>query len=131
MGDTDGGSNQPPHGGVLNIEGRPVTLVAGNSGDILNALTLRWEDGTEVQYGDFQNGQPFAFSYEGEVLSSIHINGTSDFYGSADCAVFGFQFPGASSPRRRPLRRSSRLQGCPARLHHSHSKSQRTSVPNT
>ncbi len=116
MGDTDGGSNQPPHGGVLNIEGRPVTLVAGNSGDILNALTLRWEDGTEVQYGDFQNGQPFAFSYEGEVLSSIHINGTSDFYGSADCAVFGFQFPGGIVPKTKTAQKIltvTRLPGTP------------------
>ena len=37
-------------------------------------------------------GQGFSFSFDGHILSIIHINGVSDYYGSADCAVFGFKY---------------------------------------
>jgi hypothetical protein len=37
-------------------------------------------------------GFPYAFLYPGHSLSSIHVNGVSQYYGSADSAVFGFKY---------------------------------------
>jgi hypothetical protein len=94
MGDQGGGSNQPPEGGTFNVSNNPVTVAAGLAGDILNAFTLTFEDGTSSGQlgGLFSGGDPFSFSYSGEILSSLHINGISQYYGSADCAVFGFKY---------------------------------------
>ncbi|HEX8178197.1 MAG TPA: insecticidal delta-endotoxin Cry8Ea1 family protein [Pyrinomonadaceae bacterium] len=94
MGDKSGGSNQPPHGGVFKVSNNPVTVAAGLSGDILNALTFTFKDGTNTGKlgGNYPGGGHFSFSYTGEILSSIHINGVSQYYGSADCAVFGFKY---------------------------------------
>jgi hypothetical protein len=94
MGDKSGGSNQPPHGGVFKVSGNPVTVAAGLAGDILNAFTFTFKDGTTTGKlgGNQPGGSKFSFSYTGEIVSSIHINGVSDFYGSADCAVFGFEY---------------------------------------
>jgi hypothetical protein len=32
------------------------------------------------------------WSFAGEILSSIHINGVSKYYGSADCVIYGFKY---------------------------------------
>jgi hypothetical protein len=95
MGDANGGSNQAPNGGVFDVSNNPVTVARGRAGDILNAFKFTFQDGTTSYKlgGGADGGDSFAFGYAGEVLSSIHINGTSDSYGSADCAVFGFKFP--------------------------------------
>ncbi len=119
MGDQGGGSNQPPHGGTFNISSNnPVTVAGGASGDILNGLSFTFKDGTGTGLlgNNYPGGDPFSYSYPGEILSRIHINGVSNFYGSADCAVFGFKYeqtqtPNAdavrllyvTSPSRRPL----------------------------
>jgi hypothetical protein len=94
MGDQGGGSNQPPHGGVFALTNNPIVSAGGLSGDILNAFTFGFKDGSSSGQigGNYPGGGAFAFSYPGEILSSVHINGVSQFYGSADCAVFGFQF---------------------------------------
>lgn len=94
MGDQDGGSNQHPHGGVFNVSANPVTVAGGASGDILNAFDFTFKDGSSTGQlgGNYSGGSPFSFSYAGQILSSIHINGVSDYYGSADCAVFGFKY---------------------------------------
>jgi len=95
MGDSDGGSNQPPHGGVFNISStNPITIAGGLSGSILNAFTFTYQDGSTTGElgGNYPGGSAFSFSYPNEIMSSIHINGISDYYGSADCAVFGFEY---------------------------------------
>ena len=106
MGDQNGGSNQSPHGGVFNVSNNPVTIAAGLCGDILNAFTFTFKDRSSTYKlgGNVSGGGPYSFSYSGEILSSIHINGISDFYGSADCAVFGFKY--RANPDGQP--------GCPA-----------------
>lgn len=100
MGDQDGGSNKPPYGGVLDVSSNPVTTAAGLSGDILNAFQFTFQDGstTPQMGGNYPGGSPFSFSYTGEILSSIHINGVSNSYKSADCAIFGFKYPPNTPP---------------------------------
>jgi hypothetical protein len=97
MGDTDGGSNQPPHGGVFDVQNNPVVVANGSAGTILNKFNFTFKDGTTSgKLGGSDNtgggGTGFSFSYDGHILSSIHINGISNYYGSADCAVFGFKY---------------------------------------
>jgi hypothetical protein len=95
MGDQSGGSNASPHGGTFQVTNNPVTIAAGHAGDILNSFKFTFQDGTDTGTlgGGAGGGTSFSFSYQGEILSSIHINGVSTYYGSADCAVFGFKFP--------------------------------------
>jgi hypothetical protein len=95
MGDQNGGSDQSPHGGVFDVSNNPVTVARGRAGDILNSFKFTFQDGTTTYMlgGGAGGGDSFGFGYTGEVLSSIHINGVSTSYGSADCAVFGFKFP--------------------------------------
>jgi hypothetical protein len=92
MGDKSGGS---PH--VFDVQNNPVVVANGKAGDILNEFNFTFQDGTTTgKLGGSDNtggsGQSFSFSYDGHVLSSIHINGISNYYGSADCAVFGFKY---------------------------------------
>jgi delta endotoxin, N-terminal domain len=97
MGDSGGGTDAPPGGGIVNIGAQPITIAAGYSGDILGSFNFTFEDGSSTaDFGaNLPPGQAFSFSYPGHILSSIHINGVSNFYNSADCAVFGFKLPGA------------------------------------
>lgn len=94
MGDKKGGSDKHPHGGVFDVSNNPVTVAGGLSGHILNAFNFTFKDGTSTGKlgGDYHGGGEFSFGYAGEILSSIHINGVSEYYGSADCAVFGFKY---------------------------------------
>jgi hypothetical protein len=94
MGDQNGGSNAPPHGGVFQVTNNPVVTAGGLSGDIINALVFTFADGTSSGDlgGNYPGGGPFSWSFPNEILSSIHINGVSSYYGSADCVVFGFKF---------------------------------------
>lgn len=71
-GDTDGGSNQPPHGGVFNVQNNPFVVANGHAGDILNSFDFTYNDGTTTG----------VLGGSGHVLSSIHINGISDYYGT-------------------------------------------------
>ncbi|ROO87362.1 delta endotoxin-like protein [Actinocorallia herbida] len=96
MGDSNGGSDQPPHGGVFDLtNSSQVTVAAGLGSQIPNAFSFTFADGSQTGElgGGYQEGEPFGFSYPGEIMSRLHINGISDFFGSADCAVFGFKFP--------------------------------------
>jgi hypothetical protein len=94
MGDQNGGTNQAPGGGVFGVVSNPVTVAGGASGDILNSFNFTFQDGSGTGQlgGLYPGGTAFSFSYSGEIMSSIHINGVSTFYGSADCAVFGFKY---------------------------------------
>ena len=107
MGDQNGGSNAPPYGGVFNVSTNPVTVAAGLSGSILNAFTFTFKDDSNSGQlgGNYPGGGPFSFSYTGEILSRIHINGVSNYYGSADCAVFGFKYERSQTANLDALRR--------------------------
>ena len=92
MGDQDGGSDQSGHGGVFQVKDNPVVIAEGSSGDILNAFNFTFQDGSMSGKMGGNGGTNFQFTYDNHILSSIHINGISDYYGSADCAVFGFKY---------------------------------------
>jgi hypothetical protein len=96
MGDQSGGTNQPPHGGIFNLSGNPITIASGVSGDVLSALNFTFSNGDSTGTlgggGNEPGVEAFSFSFDSEILSSIHINGVSTYYGSADCAVFGFKY---------------------------------------
>jgi len=89
-----GGSNQPPHGGVFDVSNNPVSVVTVYAGDVLNALQFDFIKGGRTRVLGTNNDKTlmYIYSYPREVLSSIHINGVSTFYGTADCAVFGFKY---------------------------------------
>ncbi|HEX5153408.1 MAG TPA: insecticidal delta-endotoxin Cry8Ea1 family protein [Parafilimonas sp.] len=97
MGDQDGGSNQSPHGGVFNIDvENPVIQARATYGSIVNCLQFLFNDGTTTDmfggsagWGSNDSG---LMGYLWQFVSSVHINGVSDFYGCADCVVFGFQY---------------------------------------
>ena len=100
MGDKNGGSSSPPHGGVFDLGKKgDVVKVKARSGDILNAWWLTFADGSTSNKlgGNYPGGGDKTFSYADEILSSIKIMGVSNFYGSADCAVFGFKFKADAS----------------------------------
>ena len=107
MGDTNGGSNALPHGGSFDLTQNSVTLVRARTGDILNALWFQFKDGswTNQLGGNYPGGSDNDFSYAGEILSSIKVMGVSRFYGSADCAVFGFKFEKNAQPPAELLQR--------------------------
>lgn len=97
MGDQDGGSNQPPHGGVFNIAAEnPIIQARATYGSIVNSLEFLFNDGTTT--GMLGGGAGMGSNDSGlmgylyQFVSSVHINGISDYYGCADCVVFGFQY---------------------------------------
>jgi hypothetical protein len=92
MGDQGGGSDIPPQGGRFPVDsGNPITSVNVQSGDVIDGLQFCFKDGsTSRSFG--ASGSYANIGYSNEMLSSIHVNGTSNFYGSIDCLVFGFQF---------------------------------------
>lgn len=94
MGDQSGGRNGPPHGGLYTVANNPVVSATGGSGDIVNFMSFTFADGSSsgTLGGNYPGGTASSWSFPNEVLSSIYINGISNFYGSAECAVFGFQF---------------------------------------
>lgn len=95
MGDKSGGSSNPPHGGVFNLSREnPIVKVTARTGDILNAWWFTFKDGSVSNQlgGNYSGGSDHVFTYPDEILSSIKIMGISSYYGSADCAVFGFKF---------------------------------------
>ncbi len=95
MGNENGGSSNPPHGGVFDLSGTgPIVKVTARSTDILNAWWFTFKDGSTSNKlgGNYPGGADYVFTYPGEVLSSIKIMGVSYYYRSADCAVFGFKF---------------------------------------
>jgi hypothetical protein len=79
---------------VFSVWVNPIIQVSGLSGDIINAGFFGFADGTTSPRlgGNYQGGNPYSFAYQGEVLSSIHVNAYNQFYNSADSAVFGFRY---------------------------------------
>jgi hypothetical protein len=96
MGDSGGGSNQPPHGGVFKLsENNPIIQAKVTFSDCVNAFHFVFNDKTITNKlgGNYPEGTDSV--WEGLTtgcLSSIHINGVSRFKQSADCVVFGFKF---------------------------------------
>lgn len=71
----------------------PVTGVMTQSGTILDAWWFTFSDGsTSIRLGGDSGSYKNYFSYPDEILSSIKIMGVSNYFKSADCAVFGFKF---------------------------------------
>lgn len=71
----------------------PVTGVKTQSGTILDAWWFTLSDGsTSIRLGGDSGSYKNYFSYPDEILSSIKIMGVSNYFKSADCAVFGFKF---------------------------------------
>ncbi|GAB4022196.1 insecticidal delta-endotoxin Cry8Ea1 family protein [Spirosoma koreense] len=96
MGDQNGGSNQPPYGGSFNLS--PQSIAAGRVtyGSIVNSMQFIYGDQTSTPmmggnagWGSNDTGW---VGYSDTFLSSVHINGVSSYYGSADLVVFGFQY---------------------------------------
>jgi len=89
------GTNKPPYGGVFNLSAdNPIVTAGGLTGDHLFAFWFTFLDGTKTPRlgGGYPGGDEFKFLIPNHALSSIHINGVSVFYGSADSAVFGFKY---------------------------------------
>lgn len=73
----------------------PLTGVRVFFGDIVGALSFEFEDNTLVGIGRDNppsNDSLNASAPEGEIISSIYIHGTSEFYQSADLIILGYQY---------------------------------------
>lgn len=77
----------------------PINWLQVQYGSIVNGFQFFYADGSySPQFGlgyvDPKNKPTETgwFTYANESLSSIHINGASNFYNSADLVVFGFQY---------------------------------------
>lgn len=102
MGDQGGGTNQGPGGGVFSLS-HPITSVGVAASDVPEGLVLTFQDGTTASVGTV--GASVAnVGFDGHILSSIHINGVSSFYGSADCLVLGFRYQQSASANMDALR---------------------------
>jgi hypothetical protein len=107
MGNQNGGNTNPATN-VFDLKTRGhVTGVKTLSGTILNAWWFTFSDGSTSSRlgGNYSGGSENNFSYPDEILSSIKIMGVSNYYKSADCAVFGFKFkPESAIPESAVLR---------------------------
>lgn len=95
MGNQAGGSNNPPRGWTGSISpSNPIIETSGRSGDIVNAMRLKFKDGSQTDLcgGNYPGGSSFAWNFDEEILSQVYITGRSSFYGSSECAIFGFRF---------------------------------------
>lgn len=93
MGNTSGGSNQPPRGWNGAIpDDNPIRVVGGQSGDVLNAMWFRFNSGEQTNWCGGLGGGPFYWGPSGHILTSVRIMGKSSYYGTADCAIFGFRY---------------------------------------
>lgn len=109
MGDSSGGSSSPPVGGVFSARSYLINSVWVGYGDIVDALSFGFSDGssTSTMRGLASQGyESYTFSVsEDNHLSSIHINGVSSFYGSADCIVIGYRYIPSTQSMRNAVRR--------------------------
>lgn len=88
MGDQHGGSLN----GQYDVSSNPVIEAGGRSGTALNALRFVFQDGKDTGWIGGSGGGGFMFSYSGHQMSSIWINGESNYYQCADCVVYGFKY---------------------------------------
>lgn len=94
-----GGSNQPPHGGSWNLNvDHYVSSAVVQSGTIVNAIQLKFSDGTSSNWCGGPGGTSVVVNYDGHFLSSMKVMGVSNFYGSANCLVIGFKLLPIKNP---------------------------------
>jgi len=109
MGDQYGGSNTGDYGGEAYLStDAPMVAARATWGSIVNSLQFQFNDGTSssmlggrVGLGSNDTGM---IGYPLSALSSVHINGVSTFYNSADCVVFGYLYWEAPSDKLDALR---------------------------
>jgi hypothetical protein len=96
MGQGDTGSVLPPRGGKFPVSANnPIVAVNTATGHVIDALQFVFRDGTTTRvFGGSSASYPIEF--RGEMLSSIHVNGGSNFYRTADSIVFGFKYDPAA-----------------------------------
>jgi hypothetical protein len=80
---------------TLAIGANPLVAVSVSFGDIVGALQLDFLDGTFRNIG--RDNPPSKHTWylpapHGEIISSIYIHGTSEFYQSADLIIIGYQY---------------------------------------
>lgn len=75
----------------------PIVAAQTTYGSIVNTIQFTYADGsTSDVLGKNAGSNNTTWNFDSEILSSVHINGMSNYYGSADCVVYGFQY--AKSP---------------------------------
>ncbi len=79
-------------GAAFDLAQNPVTAVGVNAGDVPQGLLLTFQDGTTAAVGAVVAPGSPSVGFDGHVLSSVHVNGVSSYYASADCVVFGFRY---------------------------------------
>lgn len=56
---------------------------------------MEWSSGLKMAHRPDtvggRGGGAYDYRYEGHILGSIHVMGTSRFYGSANCVILGFR----------------------------------------
>ncbi len=111
MGNSSGGSSTPPAGGVFDVRVSRLTGVWVGYGDIVNALWFSFGGGgwTSMMGGRAGKGsQHYDFEVSGDnYISRIHINGVSNYYGSADCIVIGYKYAPSDQSMQQAVRRLS------------------------
>jgi delta endotoxin, N-terminal domain len=87
--------------------GNPVVSVSVWAGDVVQGLSFTFKDGGTSPHFGSTGGTRTDFSFYDEdeegrktwqVLSSIYVNGMSEYYRCADSAVFGFQYERPDNP---------------------------------
>ncbi|MFO7694060.1 MAG: insecticidal delta-endotoxin Cry8Ea1 family protein [Vicinamibacterales bacterium] len=98
MGNSSGGSSSPPSGinttvGANSPHGA-LMVAYGRSGDILDAAGFTFADkfDTGMMGGGAGGGTAYTWSFQDQIVSKIQIMGVSQYYGSADCIVYGFRY---------------------------------------
>lgn len=92
---------------VVVPDGNPIVGVSVWAGDVVQGLSFTFKDGSTSQRFGGTGGTRNDFSFRDEddegngtwhILSSVYVNGRSEFYQCADSVVFGFQYERPASP---------------------------------
>ncbi len=80
---------------TFNTQTNPLVRASVTFGDIVSALQFQMADGEWFNIG--KNNPPGSHTWalwapSGEIVSSVYIHGTSEFYQSADLIIFGFRY---------------------------------------
>jgi hypothetical protein len=78
----------------------PITTVDVWGGDVVQGLQFTFKDGTTTAHFGSSAGSRGTFDFyqhdpenpSGRILSSIYVNGLSNYYGCVDAIVFGFRY---------------------------------------
>jgi hypothetical protein len=80
--------------------GNPITTVDVWAGNVVQGLQLTFKDGTATAHFGSSEGTHSTFDFyqhdpenpSGRILSSIYVNGLSQYYNCVDAIVFGFRY---------------------------------------